>query len=340
MIINKAVNGRYKDEYFDLVDDSVNIINLQIPIRKTHFPKIIWKAKKTIEKVEPDIVMSTMLKSNIFFTMILMLCRGHYNCVLRESNNHSIEKHCALKKRFIKYMYSTYAKRCIALSEGVKKDLVDNFYVDQDNIDVIFNPINIKQINAMQQEPSIKLETKAKKIVAVGRLVAQKDYPTLLKAMSVLRSKINCKLYILGEGILENQLKEDIQHYGLEHHVELLGFQKNPYYIMAQADIFVLSSAWEGFGHVIVEAMAVGIPVVSTNCDFGPGEIITNGVNGILVEVGDYKAMAEQMYQILCDKEKAANIVNAAHLRAKDFDVRVIVKQYEKLFIQLCHETS
>ena len=100
----------------------------------------------------------------------LMLCRGHYNCVLRESNNHSIEKHCALKKRFIKYMYSTYAKRCIALSEGVKKDLVDNFYVDQDNIDVIFNPINIKQINAMQQEPSIKLKLKQKKLLLLEGL--------------------------------------------------------------------------------------------------------------------------------------------------------------------------
>src|SRR5699024_2024023 len=102
--------------------------------------------------------------------------------------------------------------------------------------------------------------------ISAGRLVEQKDYKTLLKAFQLISQRINSRLVILGKGPLENELKLLAKELDIQKKVSFLGFQSNPYKYMKKANVFILSSKWEGFGHVIVEAMAVGTPVISTDC--------------------------------------------------------------------------
>ncbi|PAX48948.1 glycosyltransferase [Brunnivagina elsteri] len=119
------------------------------------------------------------------------------------------------------------------------------------------------------------------------------------RAFSQVRKVMRSRLIILGNGEQYTELNTLIQELRLEKDVAMLGFQENPYAYMSRASVFVLSSAWEGFGNVIVEALAVGTPVVSTNCPNGPAEILANGKYGSLVNVGDSQAMANAILKVL-----------------------------------------
>src|SRR5262249_38250936 len=124
-------------------------------------------------------------------------------------------------------------------------------------------------------------------LVACGRLVPQKGYEILLDSVVAVRKEIPTQLWILGTGPQRDMLMNRVASLGLGRAVKFLGFQDEPWRYMAAADAFVLSSLYEGFGNVVAEAMATGIPVVSTDCPYGPGEIITNEVDGLLVPTGD-----------------------------------------------------
>ena len=121
----------------------------------------------------------------------------------------------------------------------------------------------------------------------------------------------------------------------LNEDVLLLGFQNNPFQYISKSEVFVLSSFFEGFGNVIVEAMALGVPVISTDCPSGPEEIIEHGINGFLVPVGDYNRMAEYILNILNDNELWNKISLAGLKRAEDFSALKMAKNYEKLFLEL-----
>ena len=160
-------------------------------------------------------------------------------------------------------------------------------------------------------------------ILGVGRLTQAKDFPTLIRAFALVRKKHPARLMILGEGEERSKLETLVQELGLEKEVSLPGFVDNPYKYMKRAAVFVLSSKWEGFGNVLVEAMALGTPVVSTNCPSGPAEILENGRWGRLVPVGDVYALAEAIIETL-DEEHHPDVAN----RAKDFAVELAVEKY------------
>ncbi len=136
-------------------------------------------------------------------------------------------------------------------------------------------------------------------ILAAGRLTRQKDHATLLRAFAFVRARVPARLLILGEGEERPALEALIDDLGIRPDVELTGFVLNPFAYMARARLFVLSSRWEGFGNVLVEAMACGVPVVSTDCPSGPAEILQDGAIGPLVPVGDPPALAEAMLRVL-----------------------------------------
>ena len=144
-------------------------------------------------------------------------------------------------------------------------------------------------------------------VLGVGRLEQQKDFPTLIHAFAKVRQMQTAKLVILGSGREEKKLLSLVDELKLNEDVAMLGFVDNPYAYMAKSAVFVLSSAWEGFGNVIVEAMAVGTPVVSTNCPNGPEEILDNGKYGELVSVGDSQAMAEAILRVLLGEIKSVD---------------------------------
>ncbi len=133
----------------------------------------------------------------------------------------------------------------------------------------------------------------------------QKDFPSLIKAFAIVRKVQRARLVILGSGKDRQQLNNLVRELGLQDDVALIGFVDNPYAYLARSHVFVLSSAWEGFGNVIVESLALGMPVVSTNCPNGPAEILDNGKYGDLVSVGDSEAMAQAILRVLSGNSKS-----------------------------------
>lgn len=335
MVIDTPTEGKYKDEYSQFVYKDVEVINLGIAITKRNYPRILRAIVKNVNRINPDIVMSTMLRPNELLALASLFCHKSIKTVLRESNNRVATEYSWIERKYIRFMYGKLAKRTIALSKGVKRNMVENFGINEKNISVVYNPIDIQNIEQQMEKKELVLEGSGIKIINIGRLIPQKDQKCLIKAIGIVKKQIDCKLYILGKGELEGELKTLVHSLQLDENVEFMGFQSNPYEILAQGDLFVLSSGWEGFGHVIVEAMVAGVPVVSTNCDYGPGEIITDGYNGVLSPVGDEKELAEHILEVVKDKEKMEQFSVRGKERAQDFSIEKIVTQYETIFERL-----
>jgi glycosyltransferase involved in cell wall biosynthesis len=227
------------------------------------------------------------------------------------------------------------ADAVVALSRGVGDALASIDPRLRDRLHVIPNAALDQDVLAGAETPASRqgVQPGERLLVACGRLTEQKGYPDLLRAIALLRHEQPVRLWILGEGPDRAELERCRSDLGLDGVVEFLGFRPNPYAYMAAADLFVLSSRWEGFGNVIVEAMASGAPVVSTDCPHGPGEIIQHGRSGLLVPVGDSTALAAAILRVLADDGLRRRLSQGGRERANAFDARLVAQAYGDVFI-------
>jgi glycosyltransferase involved in cell wall biosynthesis len=177
-------------------------------------------------------------------------------------------------------------------------------------------------------------------VVACGRLVAQKGFDHLIRAFADVAAAVPADLWILGEGEQRTELEALVGQLGLNGSVHLPGFQPDPFSWMRAADVFVLSSRFEGFGNVIVEAMAAGTAVVATACPHGPEEILEAGVSGLLVEPGDEPALAQAILRVLTDDALRHRLAHAARQRAERFSPASAAAAHGSLFERLRRERS
>jgi glycosyltransferase involved in cell wall biosynthesis len=196
------------------------------------------------------------------------------------------------------------ADAVVAVSHGVAQDLHQVLGLPLSQMDVIYNPGVTPELTAKAQEPLDHPWFAAGEppvILGVGKLETQKDFPTLLRAFAQVRASRPARLMILGWGpdVEKRKLEALIHELGIGADVNLPGYVNNPYAYMARSAMFVLSSRWEGLHFVLVEAMAVGLPVISTDCESGPAEILDHGKYGALVPVGDYQALAQAIAKVL-----------------------------------------
>jgi glycosyltransferase involved in cell wall biosynthesis len=201
-------------------------------------------------------------------------------------------------RRFSLIFYYRRVDGIIAVSEGVARDVAILTGVSRGCIHVIHNPTIPIDFDERASEPVDHpwfASNSLPVILAVGRLARPKDYPTLLRAFARLHDRLDCRLVILGEGKERARLEALATALGISEHVDLPGHAVNPYSYMRRASLFVLSSLWEGSPNVLIEALAAGTPVVSTDCENGPREILADGRYGTLVPVGDPDALAEAM---------------------------------------------
>ncbi len=205
-------------------------------------------------------------------------------------------------------IFYRFADEIVAVSQGVADDLCDYGRIERHKIKVIFNPVITPALFEMATEPNkLPLKPLVPTIVGVGRLNRQKDFAALIRAFKIVLQSCEAELVILGEGEERASLEALIEALHLSEHVKLYGFADNPYAIMANADLFVLSSIFEGLPTVLIEALALGLPVVSTDCKSGPREIIETAKSGKLVPVGDIDAMAHAIIETLrCNSKEAA----------------------------------
>ncbi len=226
-----------------------------------------------------------------------------------------------------------WADAAIGVSGGVAESLISGTGLASDKVVAIHNPFDLEAIRAQasEQPPShtwLGPDRDRPCVVAAGRLAIQKDYTTLLRAMARVVAQRPARLVILGEGGERPSLEEQVRALGLQDHVSMAGFVSNPFPDIAHADVFALSSLWEGLPGVLVQALALGRPVVSTDCPHGPREILRDGELGGLVAVGDDAALAEAIFTAL-DRPVEAERLRA---RAEDFEVSRITAQYLDLF--------
>ncbi len=226
-------------------------------------------------------------------------------------------------------MSATYpaASGIIAVSQGVKEDMCQLAGLPTKLVRVIYNP-TATGVSPRREPDVIKQQLWgsgfAYHILSVGTLKDQKDHATLIRAFALLPTSLHAKLTILGEGDLRSELEALVVQLGLQGRVAMPGFAVDPFSWFRSADLFVLSSRWEGFGNVIVEALECGVPVVSTDCPSGPAEILEYGRYGKLVPIQDPSALSAAMMQSLLDMHDRAALIG----RAKDFSVPKISDEY------------
>jgi glycosyltransferase involved in cell wall biosynthesis len=203
------------------------------------------------------------------------------------------------------YLLRTFYSRAryvVAVSGGAADDLARTSGLPRERVRVVYNPVITPTMTALaRQAPDHPWFAPGEPpvVLGVGRLTRQKDFPTLIRAFAEVRRRRPARLIILGEGDERPALEALVQDAGLGGEVALPGFRENPISYMAASALFVLSSAWEGLPTVLIEALAAGAPVVSTDCPSGPREILQAGRLGALVPVGDAAAMADAMIAAL-----------------------------------------
>jgi glycosyltransferase involved in cell wall biosynthesis len=244
------------------------------------------------------------------------------------------QSHSWLRK-FLNQKLFRKAEAVLVTSKGAKRDLVQAISLPRDRVHVIHNPVDLREIRALAQEPTEPVQGARFEVVAVGRLTAAKDYPTLLRAFQAVANKCDAHLTIVGEGEERSMLEGLSRELGLEDSVSFPGFVPNQYKYMARADLLALSSAWEGFPTVIEEAMACGTPVVATDCPSGPSEMITDGENGLLVPVGDEAKLAQAILRLLEDPDLRDRLAQAGTKRVDEFEAGKVTRQYEALVLKV-----
>lgn len=226
---------------------------------------------------------------------------------------------------------------------GCAKDLYENFGVSQEKLKVIWNPVDCMQIRRQSwcrvDEVSAWVISSSKfRMVHVGRLDEQKNHQLLLLACAELKRRgRDFSLAIVGGGQDRPWIEQQIQERGLQHHVFLAGEQKNPFPWMAAADALLLTSRFEAFALVLVEAMVCGTAVISVDCPAGPAEVLVNGKYGLLVPNDDCGAIATAVERVMDDDSLKECLVQDGYLRADDFDVKNIIPQWEALIDAVPH---
>lgn len=296
---------------------------------------------KIIKKEKPDIIFSTIPNYNLIAIAARLLSGHNAKNIVREAALLGTEGKFNVNLKLYGLAYR-FSKKVVALSEGVRQNIIQNYKVNPKKVKVIYNPVDVENIETLMKQDDIAKEyqtifnsPKEKVIITAGRLVDDKDQATLISAFAELRKNITANLVILGEGELKDKLKKQAKALNLDNAVFFAGFQENPYAYFNKADIFVLSSKREGFGHVLTEALATRIPIISTDAKPGAAEVLDNGKYGVITPVGDSSALAGQMEEILnWNDEKKSQVTEKGWERAVSFRAEKIVKEYENLFNQ------
>ena len=335
----------YEGIFDYLLPENVEVITLGIRssrnILKTTrgFILKIISIARLIKKNKPDIVFSLLSDTNVITILARSLSGVHTKVIVSERNHPSLSLKNALyggiTKFLMRYCYPK-AERIIAISQGIKKDLVENFNLPGEKIEVIYNPVDIAEIETLSADeishPWFNDELPI--IISIGRLTKQKGHSWLIKVFSIVRQSLPCRLVIIGTGEEEENLVNMVNALGLKNDVEFLGFQRNPFKYMARSSLFISASRYEGFGNVLVEAMALGLPVISTDCPSGPAEIIEHGKNGILVPTEDEGRLERTILNLLTNDELRRKLSGEAKIRAQYFALDKRVEQYSDVFLQ------
>lgn len=298
--------------------------------------------RRLVERERPDLVFSVIDLVNLVSVYAARGARPSPKVVLGVQTPPSIAYGSwhPVSKLILGLMPRMYpnADAVVALSKGVAEDIDALVPRTRGRVTVIHNAGVERDVRVLARESLSPGERPdGPLVVACGRLKPLKGFAHLIDALAEVRKTVPAHLWIVGEGEQRAELERKVERLGLKGCVRLLGFHENPYRYMAAADAFVLSSLFEGFGNVIVEAMACGAPVVATDCPYGPREIIRDGENGLLVEPASADSLARGILRVLTDGELKTRLTANGLARARDFEAESIAGEYGELFLRVAN---
>lgn len=324
------VLGRATGPYLSDVDPRVRVVDLGA----SSMPQALLPLVRHLRNARPTALLAAMSHANVTAALAHCMARSPARLLLSERAHLGsvLTAYPGWQMRATTWMMRwayPRADRIVTVSEGVATDLLQRIPLDAKRVVTIYNPVVDDTLRALAKaQPacawlSARAPTDVPVVLAAGRLVPQKDFATLIDAFALLRRTRPARLLILGEGDLRETLTSQVARLGLENDVALPGFEPNPISAMRTAQLFVLSSRFEGLPGVLIQAMACGMPVVSTDCPSGPHEVLEGGRWGRLVPVGDATAMAAAMAAALDDRSPPK-----VSRRAEDFSVASAVERY------------
>ena len=332
IVAKKIVNPNLK------IDNSVNVI--QLNSSRFNPVKNVVCLLKYIIKNQPECLLSSIHFNNVVLASASFLSNSQAKLILRQANvlEEQFKGYPSLVSFTLYHLLKLAYKKAdllIAPSQAVAFDMKKYLKAKQNKIKVIYNPtVTLDLFEKAKQEPNHHWFGKNHQIIlAVGRLKPQKDFATLLEAFAKVKQNLDsAKLIILGEGFLRQELENLAIQLKIEKDVDLAGFKKNPYPFIANADLFVSSSIYEGLPNVLIEAFALNQKIIATNSNGGSAEILQDGLYGELVPVSNPDSMAEAIERNLTGNSRILKEPRPRHI----FNQTSQVNEYIATIEQLC----
>jgi glycosyltransferase involved in cell wall biosynthesis len=313
MVLSKAEGA-----YLNSVPAHVRVVDLGSSRPLRALPALV----RYLSAEKPRALLSTIMNANLAAVLASQLADVNTRCVICEASNISTElHHSSAHNRFLMPLlirrFFPKAHAIVAVSHGAADDLARMACIPRQSIRVIYNPVVSANLLAKSRGLTSHRWLKDSHIpviVGMGRLTRQKNFAALIQAFALLRERIPSRLIILGDGEERPSLESLCMSLGIAENVDLPGFIANPYPILSKSSLFVLSSRWEGLPWVLIEALACGTKVVSTDCPSGPSEVLDNGAYGQLCPVDDVPALAAAMVRAMAGEFIAADPTNWLNL--------------------------
>lgn len=320
-----------KGEFFNEISKSIHIVSLN----KSRTIYSVNTFQNYLKENNPDIIVA--IQNHIQLLVLLSIKFSHWKgkIILNEQSTYSRNVtgiKGRIQKLLSKYLFQS-AHVITSVSKGVKEDFTKSFPALQLKNNVIPNAIITDQFDEYKNH-TVKhhfFEEGKGVVVTAGRLVKSKNFALLLKAFAVAKKEMDIKLIILGDGPELFSLQQIAAKLNISDDVSFQGYVPYPSHYFSKASVFVLSSDYEGLPAVIIEALACGCKIVSTNCENGPAEILANGDYGWLVPVGEVKALSLSILTALKTEIDSNKLIE----RSKEFHQKKVVEQYESLFNEL-----
>jgi glycosyltransferase involved in cell wall biosynthesis len=323
-----------RGEYADQDGTGVKTVDLQCRRAAMALPGLLAYLREN----RPAVLFSTLDHVNLVAILARMVSPVKFRLAIRIANNltASYRHPRTFRARFIPLLirrFYRHADEILAVSAGVADDAARFCSIPRERIRAIHNPVLTPELVAKREapwSPPFNATDGLPMVLGVGSLTAQKDFVTLIKAFALVRKQRPARLVILGEGHQRGNLMSAAAECGVEKDFYLPGFVDNPFVYMRHAAVFVLSSRWEGLPGVLIQALACGCPVVSTDCPSGPEEILAGGRYGSLVPVGDHQVMASAILDSLNNSHDPMSGMQ----RAENFKVDEVANSYLDLILR------
>ncbi|NES99881.1 MAG: glycosyltransferase [Sphaerospermopsis sp. SIO1G1] len=323
-------------EYLSLIPDNIRVIDLASPRLISSLPLLV----KYLQQNSPKFLFSALEDPNVL-SIVAQKLAGVTTRVIVTVHNH-VSNYCResreLKRKFTPWLISwlfPQAAGIVAVSQGVANEVAKISGLPSEKIRVIYNPIFTPELlpkfHESVEHPWFQ-DDQLPVILGIGRLTKQKDFGTLIRAFAIVEKKYPSRLMILGQGGKLAELQALVADLDLVKKVDFPGFVDNPYAYLSKAKMLVMSSIFEGFGNVLVESMMAGTPVVSTDCESGPSEILSDGKYGHLAKVGD----PENLATAIIDTFSNHPVPEMLKKRGQEFSLEAALSKYEKI----CNEIA